>query len=192
MPAEIKNLKKAANRILKAIKQKEKIIIYGDADLDGVTSVIILEECIKNLGGKITTIYFPDREKESYGLNEKALFYFKEHDPALLIVLDCGIGNFEEMKKAKELGFEVIIIEHHEVLDKLPEASIVVDAKQKGDKYPFKYLATVGVTFRLNFYNNVAKDRLVYSVFSLADNKRWFLDSGSFSQLSFISFTEHA
>lgn len=149
MKTEIKNLKKTANRILKAIKSKERIIIYGDADLDGVTSVIILEESIKNLGGEITAIYFPDREKEGYGITEQSLDYLKKYAPALLLVLDCGIGNFKEIKIAKKLGFEVILIEHHEVLDKLPEADIIVDPKQKGDKYPFKQFATVGIIFRL-------------------------------------------
>lgn len=149
MPTEIKNLKKAANRILKAVKSKERIIIYGDADLDGVTSVIILKECIANLGGNIAQVYFPDREKEGYGINEKALFYLKKHSPALLLALDCGIGNFKEAKLAKRIGFELVIIEHHEVLDKLPQAFLIVDPKQKGDKYPFKYFATVGIIFRL-------------------------------------------
>ncbi len=149
MKVEIKNLKKTATRISKAIKSKEKIVIYGDADLDGVTSVIILEECIKNLGGKITAIYFPDREEEGYGVTEEALFYLNKYAPALLLVLDCGIGNFKEIKIAKKAGFEVVLIEHHEILDKLPEAAIIVDPKQKGDKYPFKQLATVGIVFRL-------------------------------------------
>jgi len=149
MPTEIKNLKKTANRILKAIKNKEKIIIYGDADLDGVCSVIILEECIKNLGAKAAAIYFPDREKEGYGITDKGLDSLKKYTPALLLVLDCGIGNFKEVKSAKKLGFELVIIEHHEVLDKLPKADIIVDPKQKGDKYGFKYFATVGIIFRL-------------------------------------------
>lgn len=147
---EIKNLKKAANRILKAIKNKEKIILYGDADLDGVTSVIILKEAIKNLGGEASAVYFPDREKEGYGLNEEALNFLKKFAPALLIVFDCGIGNFGEMKLAEKLGFEVIIIDHHEVLDQLPEAKIIVDPKQKGDKYQFKGLATAGITYKLS------------------------------------------
>jgi len=149
MAAEIKNLKKTSNRILKAIKSKERIIIYGDADLDGVTSVIILKESIKNLGGEIAAIYFPDREKEGYGISEKALGYLKKYAPALFLTLDCGIGNFKEIKIAKKLGFEVVLIEHHEILDKLPEADIIVDPKQKGDKYPFKQFATVGIIFRL-------------------------------------------
>lgn len=148
--AEIKNLKKVAQRIKKAIKDKEKIVIYGDADLDGVTSVIILEESIKTLNGKIAAIYFPDREIEGYGITEIGLDFLKEHSPALFIALDCGIGNFKETKLAKKLGFEVIIIDHHEVLDKLPEADIVVDPKQKGDKYPFKDFSAAGIVFKLS------------------------------------------
>ncbi len=146
---EIKNLKKVANRILKAIKDKEKIILYGDADLDGVTSVILLRESIQNLGWKVSAIYFPDREEEGYGINKKALENLKKFSPALLIALDCGISNFEEIILAKNLGFEVVIIDHHVVLNKLPSASIIVDPKQKGDKYPFKEFATAGIVFKL-------------------------------------------
>ncbi|MFQ6049810.1 MAG: DHH family phosphoesterase [Candidatus Paceibacterales bacterium] len=147
---KIKNLQKVANRILKAIKQKEKIILYGDADLDGVTSIIILKETIKNLGSEITAIYFPDRETEGHGISQKGLSFLKKFSPALFIVLDCGIGNFKEIKLANKIGFEVIVIDHHEVLDKLPEAEIIVDPKQRGDKYPFKKLATAGISFKLS------------------------------------------
>jgi len=147
--AEIKNLKKTAKRILRAVKNKEKIILYGDADLDGVSSVIILKETIKTLGGAIFAIYFPDREVEGYGISETALNFLKNESPALLIAIDCGITNFKEVKLAKKLGFEVIVIDHHEILDKLPEADIIVDPKQKGDKYPFKGFASVGLAFKL-------------------------------------------
>ncbi len=146
---EIKNLKKAADRILKAVKNKERIVIYGDADLDGVTSVIILKECLKNLGKEVAEIYFPDRENDGYGINEKGLFYLKKHSPGLFLALDCGIGNFKEIELAKKLGFKTVIIDHHEILDKLPKADIIVDPKQKGDKYPFKQFAAVGIVFRL-------------------------------------------
>jgi single-stranded-DNA-specific exonuclease len=148
--AEIKNLKKVADRILEAIKNKENIILYGDADLDGVASVIILKETIQTLGGKISAVYFPDREKEGYGISEAGLKFLEGELPALLIAVDCGIGNFNEVIKAKRLGFEVIIIEHHEILDKLPEADIIVDPKQKGDKYSFKGLASAGISFKLS------------------------------------------
>ena len=146
---QVKNLKKAAERIKKAVKNKEKIILYGDADMDGVGSVIILKEAIRNLGGEIVAIYFPDRETEGYGLNKDALDYLKNYAPALLIVLDCGIGNFKETKLAKKFGFKVIIVDHHEVLKKLPEAEIIVNPKQKGDRYPFKQFAAAGVVFKL-------------------------------------------
>jgi single-stranded-DNA-specific exonuclease len=146
---EIKNLKKVAQRIKKAIKSEENIILYSDADLDGTASLIILEETIKNLGGKVSQRYFPDREIEGYGLQEKALKTFKKYAPGLLILLDCGIGNFREVEIAQNMGFETIIIDHHEILGKLPPASIIVDPKQKGDNYPFKFLAACGLTFKL-------------------------------------------
>ncbi|MCX6759161.1 MAG: DHH family phosphoesterase [Candidatus Nealsonbacteria bacterium] len=147
---EIKNIKKAAQRIIKAIKNKEKIILYGDADLDGATSVIILQDSIRSLGGEISAVYFPDREIEGYGITEKGLNFLKKETPALLIALDCGIGNFKEVKLAKSLGFEVMIIDHHEILDKLPAAKIIIDPKQKDDRYPFKYFACAGVVFKLS------------------------------------------
>ena len=161
MAKEIKNLKKAARRILKAVKSKERIIVYGDADLDGVSSVIILKESIQNLGGENVVVYFPDREKEGYGISEEALNSLKQYAPALFISLDCGIGNFKEIKLAKKLGFETIVIDHHEILDKLPDAKIIVDPKQKGDKYPFKYFAAVGLAFKLAevlFGNNLTEN----------------------------------
>jgi len=160
---EIKNLKKVAERIKKAINppaggEQEKIILYGDADLDGVSSVIILEEAIKNLGGKIAAIYFPDREAEGYGITEIGLDYLKKFSPAMLIALDLGIGNFKEIELAKKMGFKVMVVDHHEVLDKLPKADVIVDPKQKGDKYPFKGLATVGIAFKLS--EILLKDKL--------------------------------
>ena len=135
MKKEIKNLNKAAERIKKAIKRKERIIIYGDADMDGVSSVIILKECIMSLGrpadsgSPVSAVYFPDRETEGYGINKDALNYLKKYAPALFITVDLGIGNFEEIKLAKRLGFEVMIVDHHEVLKKLPSASIIVNPR---------------------------------------------------------------
>lgn len=146
---EIRNLKKAADRIKAAIKKKERIILYGDADLDGVVSVIVIKEAIRNLGGKISAVYFPDREVEGYGINKQALAFLKDTAPALLIALDCGIGNFDEIKLAKKMRFEVLLVDHHKVLKKLPQAKIIVNPKQKEDKYPFKDFAAAGVAFKL-------------------------------------------
>lgn len=146
---EIKNLKKAAERIQEAARNKERIILYGDSDLDGISSVIIVKEAIKNLGAKIAEVYFPDREREGYGLTKTALDYLKKQSPALLITFDLGISNFAEIELAKKMGFEVVIVDHHEILDKLPKASIIVNPKQKSDKYPFKFFAASGLAFRL-------------------------------------------
>lgn len=146
---EVKNLKKVAKRIKKAVKKKEKIILFADGDLDGTTSLIVVEEAIQNLSGEIFLKYFPDREKEGYSLNEKALEHLKEHAPGLLIILDAGIANFEELRKTKEFGFENIVIDHHEVLGKVPSDGLIVDPKQKGDDYPFKKFATCTLAFLL-------------------------------------------
>jgi single-stranded-DNA-specific exonuclease len=147
---EIKNLKKTAKRILRAIKEKENIILYGDSDMDGVSSLIIVKETIENLGGMVTEVYFPQRENEGYGITETALNFLKKYCPALLITLDCGISNFNEIDLAKKFGFEVIVIDHHEILKKLPKASIIIDPKQKGDQYPFKLFSTAGLVFKLS------------------------------------------
>lgn len=146
----IKNLKKASERIKKAINNKESIVLFSDADLDGVTSLIILEETIKNLGGKISFCYFFNRGKEGNGLTEIALDFLKKYSPGLLILSDCGVGNFKEVEMAQKLGFEVIIVDHHLILGKIPKAEIVIDSKQKTDKYAFKFLAACGVCFKLS------------------------------------------
>ncbi|MCD6270500.1 DHH family phosphoesterase [bacterium] len=147
---EIKNLRKTAQRIKQAVKNKEKIVLYSDSDLDGVTSLLILEESIKSLGGDIVAKYFYNRGKEGCGLNEDSLKFLEKYAPSLLILTDCGIANFKQIDSANKLGFEVIVIDHHEILGEVPNASIVVDPKQKGEKYPFKDFAACGLAFRLS------------------------------------------
>lgn len=147
---EIKNLKKAAKRIKKAVKKGERIIIFADADLDGTTSAVILEETINNLSGKVDLVYFPDRSEDGYGLTEKALVNFINRAPGLLVALDCGIGSFDGIKKASQAGFEVIIIDHHEILGRLPKPALIVDPKQPKDNYSFKKLANVSLTYKLS------------------------------------------
>jgi single-stranded-DNA-specific exonuclease len=147
---EIKNLKNLAKIVLKAVKNKEKIILYGDSDLDGVGSVIIFKETLQNLGFRDIKVYFPDREKEGYGISKKALNYLRKFSPALFVALDCGISNFKEAEIAKKLKFNLAIIDHHEVLDRLPQAKIIVNPKQKNDPYPFKGLATTGIVYKVS------------------------------------------
>lgn len=143
-------MRETIDRLLQAVAKKERIILFGDADPDGVASVLILKEALEILGNPPFLVYFPNREKEGYGLNKKALNFLKNKVPALLITLDCGIGNFEEIKLAEELGFNVIVIDHHKILEnKTPAASIIIDPKQKDDKYPFKELCTAAIVYKL-------------------------------------------
>jgi single-stranded-DNA-specific exonuclease len=146
---KIKNIDNAAERIKKAVQNNERIILYGDSDLDGISSVVILGEAIKSLGGKINSAFFPDRERDGYGVNLHALDMLKDRTPALFITLDLGIGNVKEIEIANKLGFEVIVVDHHETLSEIPNASIIVDPKQPSDEYSFKGLANVGIAYNL-------------------------------------------
>ncbi len=146
---KIKNIDLAARRLCQAVKNQEPVIVYGDSDLDGVAASIMAGEIIKNLGGKVAAYYFPNRETEGYGITETALAKLKNHSPALLVAVDLGIGNFREVKLARKAGFSTVIIDHHEILDGVPEADIIVDPKQPGDDYPFKFFAAAGLIFKL-------------------------------------------
>jgi len=147
---KIKNIEKAARRIIKAVNQKETIIIYGDSDLDGISSMVILKETIDNISRFNNVLAFSPIRNEGHGLNFQALDFIKSKaNSGLIITLDCGITNFEEIKEAKESGFSVIVIDHHRPLENIPEADIVVAPKQKGDETTFKEYANVGLTFKL-------------------------------------------
>ena len=104
MNNQIKNLKRATIRIKKAVKNKERIVLYGDSDLDGITSTIILKETIRNLGGDVAGYYFPDRESDGYGINKNGLKFMKKMAPALFISMDLGITNFKEIDLANKMG----------------------------------------------------------------------------------------
>ncbi len=145
----MKNLIEVSERIKTAIKNNEKIVLYADSDLDGVTSAIILEDSIKELHGSVL-VYISNREKWGYGISREAVLYMKSNAPALLISLDCGISNFDGADAAKEVGFDFVIIDHHKPLDKLPDVSLILDPMQEDDTYPFKKLANVGVVYRLS------------------------------------------
>jgi len=147
---KIKNIEKAAKRIIKAVKQKETIIIYGDSDLDGISSMVILKETIDNISKFNNVLAFSPVRNEGHGLSFQTLDFIKSKaNSGLIITLDCGITNFEEIKEAKESGFSVIVIDHHRPLENVPEADIVVAPKQKGDETTFKEYANVGLTFKL-------------------------------------------
>ena len=139
----------AVERILKAIKNQEKVIIYGDYDVDGITSITVLKKFLKTCGLEVD-YYIPNRLNEGYGLNKNAIDKIKEGGYTLIITVDCGISAIEEITYANELGIETIVTDHHEPLDELPPAIAVVDLKRKdSNTYPFKSLAGCGVVFKV-------------------------------------------
>ena len=147
-PFLMPDMEKAVERILIAIQNKEKIIIYGDYDVDGITSVTVLKKFLEEQGLK-TGEYIPNRLNEGYGLNKEAVKNISEQGYTLIITVDCGISCIEEIEYAKELGMEVIVTDHHEPGEIIPYCLAVVDAKRKDNKYPFNQLAGVGVVFKL-------------------------------------------
>ena len=138
----------AVDRIIKAIENKEKIIIYGDYDVDGITSITVLKSFLEERGIHVDT-YIPNRLEEGYGLNIPAVEKIAEQGYTLMITVDCGISGIEEIEHANSLGIETIVTDHHEVGDSLPNALAVVDAKRKDNQYPCRDLAGVGVVFKL-------------------------------------------
>ena len=147
-PFLFKGMDIAVERIIKAINNKEKILIYGDYDVDGITSTTVLKKYLMDRGISVDT-YIPNRLHEGYGLNKKAIDTIKERNIDLIITVDCGISAIEEVDYAVSLGMDVIVTDHHEVGEKLPNALAVIDAKRKDNTYPFRSLAGVGVVFKL-------------------------------------------
>ena len=147
-PYQMPDMEKAVERILRAIKNKEKIIIYGDYDVDGITSITVLKSFFKDLNTEVGE-YIPNRLNEGYGLNKEAIKKIATHGYNLMITVDCGITGIEEIDYAKSLGVETIVTDHHEPGQHLPNAIAVVDCKRKDNQYPFRELAGVGVAFKL-------------------------------------------
>ena len=147
-PFLLNDMEIAVERILKAIEQKEKVMIYGDYDADGITSITVLKKFLEERG-LIVDYYIPNRLEEGYGLNKNAIEKIAKQKYSLMITVDCGISAIEEIKLANNLGIETIITDHHETVETLPEAMAVVDPKRKDNTYPFRDLAGVGVVYKL-------------------------------------------
>jgi len=147
-PMSLPDIEKALFRIEKAIENQEKVIIYGDYDVDGITSITVLKKFLEERGLK-TDYYIPNRLDEGYGLNNDAIKKFAEEKYTLMITVDCGISGNKEIDLANELGIETIITDHHEPLEVLPNAYAVIDPKREDSQYPFRHLAGVGVVFKL-------------------------------------------
>lgn len=147
-PFLITDMDIAVNRIIKAIENKENITIYGDYDVDGITSITVLKSFLNDIGVETNT-YIPNRLIEGYGLNKEAIDKISKKGCNLMITVDCGISAIEEIEYANSLGIETIITDHHEAGNEMPKAIAVIDNKRKDSKYPFRELAGVGVVFKL-------------------------------------------
>ncbi len=147
-PFLMKDMDKAVDRILVAIEKHEKIVVYGDYDVDGTTAVALVYSFLRNFHKKIE-FYIPDRYAEGYGISYKGIDIACKNGFTLMITLDCGIKAVEKVEYAKKNGLDVIICDHHRPGDTLPDAVAVLDAKQKECTYPYKDLSGCGVGFKL-------------------------------------------
>ncbi len=147
-PFLLNDMEKSVNRICSAIKQQQKILICGDYDVDGITSVALLKQCLPRIGAEVLT-YLPDRFSDGYGFQENAVDFAAKNNVQLIITVDCGITANATVKYALSFGIDVIITDHHEPGTTLPEAVAVLDPKRRDSTYPDTNLAGVGVAFKL-------------------------------------------
>jgi single-stranded-DNA-specific exonuclease len=148
-PLLMKDMEKAVSRIRKAILVKEKILIYGDYDVDGMTSVAMVYSALKSLGAD-ASYYIPNRLEEGYGLNTGAIKRAQRDNVSLIITVDCGITSFKEIEYAISAHIDVIVTDHHEILEgRIPQAYAVINPLQQDCPYPFKHLAGVGIAYKL-------------------------------------------
>ncbi len=144
-PMTLADMDKAVARILEAKDRGEEVWIYGDYDVDGITSTSMCYLALKDIGVRVR-YYIPLRD-EGYGLNEEALFHIKKEGGAVVITVDCGISSQKEIEYANSLGLNVIVTDHHEINNALPPAYAVINPKREDNIYPFKSLAGVGTAF---------------------------------------------
>lgn len=147
-PTLLKDAEKAVDRILQAIEKGEQILIFGDYDVDGITSTALMMICLLPLGARVN-FYLPHRVRDGYGLSTKIVERAARNGYSVIVTVDNGITAFEPALKAKELGIDLIITDHHRVHDAVPEAFAVINPNQNDCKYPFKYFAGVGVIFKI-------------------------------------------
>ena len=168
-PFLLPDMEKAVDRIIEAINNQEKVMIFGDYDVDGITSVTVLKKFLKERGLE-TGYYIPNRLEEGYGLNKEAVEKIIEQGYTLIITVDCGISGIEEIEECNKLGVQTIVTDHHEQGENIPNAYAVVDAKRKDNKYPFRELAGVGILIEKSFQSG--HDYIVnkgYDFYSLAN-----------------------
>jgi single-stranded-DNA-specific exonuclease len=147
-PFLLPDMKKAVDRLVLANEKQEKLVIYGDYDIDGLTATALLLDAFKSFGFKNVDVFMPSRFVEGYGMALSAVEKIAADGVSLIVTVDCGSSSVNEIKRAKQLGVDVIVTDHHEVTSLKP-STIVVNPKLKNSNYPFRDLAGVGVAFKL-------------------------------------------
>ena len=167
---KISGMTEAVERIVIARDRQEKIAVFGDYDADGVTATALLFETLENLGFANLTYYIPDRQLEGYGMNNQAIEFLQKENVKLIITVDSGVTNISEVEKARELGIDVIITDHHHAPELLPKAVAIINPHLKNSGFVFVDLAGVGVAFKLA--------QALYQKFKpeKTDQLKWMLD----------------
>ena len=147
-PLQMKDMKKAADRVRLAVARREHIAVFGDYDVDGITATALLTDFLTGLGARVTS-YIPARLEEGYGLNELAIRQLYKQQVNLIVTVDCGITANQEALLCKKLGIDLVITDHHECKDELPLAAAVVDPHRPDSTYPHTDLSGVGIAFQL-------------------------------------------
>ena len=180
-PYLMKDMGKVVERILKAIDENEKIIIYSDYDADGIPGAVVLHDFFKKTGFNNFENYIPHRHEEGFGLNMEAVEEFGKSGTKLLITIDCGIADVKEVERLNELEIDVIITDHHELGDSIPPAFAILNSKQTDCAYPEKMLCGAGVIFKL-IQALVSKKNLDWQL--KEGTEKWFLDMVGLATLS--------
>ena len=157
-PFLLKDMDRAVARILRGLEQGEVLAVYGDYDVDGITSTCLLTEYLRERGARVVS-YIPDRTEEGYGLNQSAIEYLNAQGVTLIITVDCGITAVEEVEHARRLGIDVVVTDHHQCKERLPAAEAVVDPRRPDCGYPFPELAGVGVALKVALALTPAEQR---------------------------------
>ncbi len=147
-PFLMKDMKSAADRVRLAVARREHIAVFGDYDVDGITSTALLTEFLRSMGARVTP-YIPARLEEGYGLNELAIRWLCKRQVNLIVTVDCGITANAEAELCRRLGIDLVITDHHECKDELPRAAAVVDPHRADCGYPHRDLSGVGIAFQL-------------------------------------------
>lgn len=169
-PFKMKDMDKAVERIKKAAENGEKILIYGDYDVDGTTAVALIYTYLKNfIKKKRIAFYIPDRYEEGYGISYKGIDYAADNGFSLVIVLDCGIKAVEKIEYANSRNLDFIICDHHRPGDEIPNAVAVLDSKRPDCEYPYKELSGCGVGFKLITALSMSLNRPIEEVYELLD-----------------------